>query len=219
MFWMLFFSHLVADYPLQPEWMARKKDKRGVLILHAIVHLAVLLTLAGEARWLLWPYLLTLAIAHFWVDFGKLTLQKYRPNWVIKLYAIDQSFHLISIAIIVYLAELKFGELFLPGSTTFFIYASGYLLITYVWYISERVMVVADSEYRQEVIRTAWTRMASRALLVTIFLFGLGQILPAATLAGAAIHWPYKSNKFALRAFLTDALAAVSGTTFILLFT
>jgi hypothetical protein len=218
MFWLLFFSHLVADYPLQPDWMARNKQKLGVLLLHATVHLAVLLILAGEARWLLWPYFLTLCVAHFWIDFGKLALQRYRPNWVIKLYATDQSFHLISIALIAFLVEQRFTELISPETTTFFIYSSGFLLVTYVWYISERVMVFSDSEYHQEVTRTALTRMASRALLLTMFLFGFGKIFPMAVLVGVTIHWPYNSRKFAMRAFITDAIAAVSGTLFILLF-
>ncbi|MFU8771251.1 MAG: DUF3307 domain-containing protein [Anaerolineales bacterium] len=218
MFWFLFFSHLIGDYPLQPEWMARNKEKLGVLLIHVSVHLVVLLTLAGEARTLLWPYLLILTVTHFGIDFGKLKLQKYRPNWNIRLYTIDQSFHLTSIALIAFLVEREYAGMILPVSSDFFIYASGYLLVTYVWYISERVMVVSNTEYRKEVIRTAWTRMASRALLVTVFLFGFGQGLPGAFLAGAAIHWPYNSNKFALRALLTDALAAVSGTLFILLF-
>jgi hypothetical protein len=218
MFWLLFFSHLVADYPLQPDWMARNKGKLGVLILHASVHLAVLLILAGEARWLLWPYLLILSVAHFWIDFGKLALQRYRPDWVIKLYATDQSLHLISIALIAYLIEQRFTGLLLPGATSFFIYASGYLLVTYVWYISERVMVSSDSEYHQEVTQTAWTRMASRALLVTAFLFGLEKLFPMTVLVGVTIHLPYNSSKFAMRAFLTDAIAAISGTIFILLF-
>lgn len=218
MFWFLVFSHLVADYPLQPEWIARKKSSVGVLGIHGSVHLVVMLALAGEARLLLWPYLVILALAHFWIDLGKITLFRYRPNWTIRPYFIDQSLHFTTIGLTAYAVELVVAPLISPSTTNFYLFASGYLLVTYVWYISERVLAYSNEPYRQEVIQQAWTRMISRALMMTVFIWSYQQIYFNVALVNLAFMLPYVYSKYSLRAFLIDIMAAMSVTTIILLF-
>ena len=51
MFWPLFLAHLLADYPLQSDWMVQAKKTWPGLATHVAVHLAtVLIVLNGFLR-------------------------------------------------------------------------------------------------------------------------------------------------------------------------
>jgi hypothetical protein len=34
----LFFAHLIADFPLQPNWIVMNKNRLGILTLHVTIH-------------------------------------------------------------------------------------------------------------------------------------------------------------------------------------
>lgn len=216
MIWHLILSHLLADYPLQPTWMVRNKTSLWVMAFHAAIHLVVMLVLVGAVRVVIWPYLLALALMHFIIDLGKNLANIVRPRWVIMPYAVDQVLHFLSIWLVVTLVERQFGLLPLPWQPRILVYVVGYLLVTYVWFISERVLAYKDKRYRQEVNSQAWSRMAVRALLLTLFLFvSNGFSSTAALMIGSAFRLPYISSRKALKTIAIDVLVAFSGMLFV----
>jgi succinate dehydrogenase hydrophobic anchor subunit len=93
------------------------------------------------------------------------------------------------------------------------IYISGYILVTHVWFVTEKTISHAESEYNDEVQTTLWPRMISRGAFLTLLLavatFGAG-IAIAATL-----QLPYSRGTQWRRALFTDLLVAAVGTVFI----
>ncbi len=146
MFWHLLLAHFLADYPLQPNWMAANKRRLPVLVLHVLIHLGTMLLLVGASRWRIWPFLLLLSSIHFIIDFGKLAFNAHKPDWVILPYLIDQILHYLSIAGISFWISQTLGNIALPFSPQLAVLITAYLLVTYVWYISERVMSYANLE-------------------------------------------------------------------------
>ena len=47
---------------------------------------------------------------------------------------------------------------------------SGYILVTHVWFVTEKTISHAESDYNQEVQLTLWPRMISRATFLTVLL-------------------------------------------------
>ncbi len=210
MLWQLLLAHFLADYLFQTSWMVANKRRPSVLGLHAGVHFVVMLALVSPAWQTAWPYLLLLAAIHFSIDAGKNWLNVHRPDWVIGPYLVDQGLHYLSlIGISLWIGPAPPGGLFLSPELA--VYLTGFLLATYVWFISERVMTYAAPQYRQEVLAQAWPRMLARAGMLVILLGGTVQISAAPGLAGSALALPYFSGKFGRRALLTD-LAVVLGT-------
>lgn len=73
-FAILLFAHLLADFPLQTNWVLRFKQRhwRGILF-HALIHgLLTALLLVSPSR--AWPLLLLLVALHFAIDWIKLNL-------------------------------------------------------------------------------------------------------------------------------------------------
>src|SRR4029079_4542500 len=101
----LFLAHLIADYPLQTNWLGQAKRHWPGLTIHVAIHLLVLLVICLPYTGLLWPYLLALAATHFAIDAFKNFLARRRPHWVNGPYLFDQLLHLISILAISYWAN------------------------------------------------------------------------------------------------------------------
>jgi hypothetical protein len=195
---------LLADYPLQSNWMARNKRRPHVLIAHVAIHFLVLLLLAGEARRLIWPYLLALALAHLCIDVGKNTVNRLRPGWVIAPYVVDQLIHYATIALTGAWITRALGTVAPPFSPELAILACAYLAATYVWFISERILAYADDSYRREVQAQVWPRMGMRAVMLTALLWLGGLSTVPLILSGAVVSVPYLSGKHRQRALLTD---------------
>lgn len=216
MFWYLLLAHFLADYPLQTNWMAANKNRFSVLILHGLIHLGTILLLVGAARWKIWPFLLLLSLIHFMIDLGKLTINARKPDWVILPYLIDQILHYLSIAGITYWITQILGPVDLPFSPQLVILITAYLLVTYVWYISERVATYANPEYRREIIAQAWPRMFARALLLSGFLWFLGPPVSIKEHPALLITLPYLGSRYGRRAMVIDLLVAGAGLIFVL---
>jgi hypothetical protein len=208
MFYNLLFAHLIADYPLQSTWLIANKSRWGVLGLHAFIHFltsVIIIWVSGTSiASSLWLYLLLLSVIHFMIDLAKTTLSRIRPEWVKVPYLVDQLLHLVSIMVISILIQQKFGITAFPSNPSWVVLAIAYLFVTYVWYISERVLTHDDPNYRQAVITDFLPRMIFRAGFLSGFL-GVW-VLTAKTLAApvGAIYFPYRGKEFGRRAFLTD---------------
>ncbi|RPI32521.1 MAG: DUF3307 domain-containing protein [Chloroflexota bacterium] len=205
MFWHLLFAHFVADYPLQPNWMVRNKDKISVLLLHTLIHFIVTVLFVGRAALVIWPYLLALTAAHFIIDVCKLTLGRYRPKWVIIPYVIDQVLHYISIWLVVVWIDASAGLLDLPFEPVWLIYATAYLVATYVWFISERILAYDEPDYREQVINLLWPRMLVRAGILTLFLFGWRLVAGISPSLAVTLRLRDQCYQYSPRAMLTDA--------------
>jgi len=216
MFWHLLLAHFLADYPLQPNWMANNKRRPPVLFLHVSTHLVVMLFVVGTSRRALWPFLLLLVSIHCMIDFGKVTLNARKPDWVILPYLIDQALHVTSIAAVVYWAGQSAVSLELPFSPQLAVFATAYLLVTYVWYISERVVTYAAPDYRQELVAQAWPRMFARAFFLSSFLWLIGPRLAIQENPAMLVTIPYVASRYGRRAIAIDFLVAVGGLFFVL---
>jgi hypothetical protein len=95
LFLQLYLAHLVADFLLQPNWIARRKSELGPLSAHAGIHvvcalLAVNLGLNGRVG----AAIAAVALAHFLIDLAKARLS--RDSWL--PFLADQGAHLAVVA-------------------------------------------------------------------------------------------------------------------------
>jgi hypothetical protein len=215
MFWWLYLAHLLSDYPFQPTWMVTNKARWSVLLLHSGVHFVTSFVLIGQVRYLVWPYLLLLTAIHFTIDLLKNAVNRSRPDWIILPYLVDQGLHAISIFLVGLLITQQVSPTFLPGKSLGLILAIAYLLGTYVWYITERVISLKQPEYRQEVIELAWTRMLIRTGLLTAFLVTYGMFYQLGLTF--VFRNPYSLAKTGIRALLTDLSVTVFCSLFVLI--
>jgi hypothetical protein len=182
MFWLMVLAHLIADYPLQPDWMVRAKRRLPGLLLHVGIHFcatALVLGLVGTDFWL--PAL-ALAGFHFVIDLGKNLVNRLRPQWVSGPYLIDQVFHYISMWIVY--RWMPANPVIQTPPVAYL--AIAYLCITYVSFVTERILAHARPAYRELVDRTRWRRILTRALI----------------LSGLLLSWSLFANLFAPSIFL-----------------
>lgn len=219
MFWLLYLAHFLGDYPLQPSWLVEAKRNWRGLLLHVSVHLIVMLAVVGSLRILIWPYLLTLAAFHFIIDVLKNLFFKYRPQWIVGPHLLDQFLHLLSILLVTRWIQSAVPENLLPEHHIWPVYAIGYLLGTYVWFITERIISYADPAYQRKVADHLWSRMITRALLVSLFLSGWQFLAAAVPLIAVTVQIPYVDGSNGRRALMTDLCVALGVTLFIRLAT
>lgn len=94
----LFLAHLLGDFFLQPlSWVKDKESKKlksGKLYLHILLHAILMLLIVWDLS--KWPVILSIAVAHFVIDIGKLYAQKdgkSKRYW----FFIDQLLHVAAI--------------------------------------------------------------------------------------------------------------------------
>lgn len=95
LFLKLYLAHLVADFLLQPDWIAKNKTKAQALLTHSVLHvvIAIVVININLNRWIILA-IFGLAIAHAICDYVK---AKYTRNeWL--AFTLDQLVHLLIIA-------------------------------------------------------------------------------------------------------------------------
>jgi hypothetical protein len=156
-------------------------------------------------------------VANFFIDLIKNYVWRVKPEWVIGPYIIDQFTHYISIAWVAVLIQREFGlaNSDLTNMTT--ILLIGFLIVTYIWSISERIFYHANADYQTELRAHFWARMLFRAALLSglLLVTNLGPTLAAATLAAPRL--PYFNGQYRCRALVTDLVVAMFGLIFIYL--
>ncbi len=206
LFWHLLLAHFIADYPLQTRWMVLNKQRLPILVLHVGIHFLVMLVLFGLK---LWPYILALAGIHFVIDFTKNMVNARRPEWVLMPYIVDQGIHYLTIWAVALWIGRTTGIATPPFSTEIAVYATGYLVATHVWFISERILAHTQPQYQEEVIAQAWPRMVIRASLLSLVLW-LARGSPSETAMLMTVSMvPYIRSTHAWRALLTDVLVVL----------
>lgn len=93
----LIFSHLLADFVLQPaSWVAHKEKyiyTSPIMYLHAILHGALAWLLVGQGSF--WPFALVISASHLAIDITKAGLQKEYPRQHKRWFLLDQLLHFI----------------------------------------------------------------------------------------------------------------------------
>jgi len=204
MVWHILLAHFVADYPLQIPWILRNKRHTSFVTIHSGVHLAVMLILVGAERARLWPYLVVLAGVHFLIDVAKNLTYKLHPKWVVVPYVVDQCIHYLAIWITAAWIQATLGDTATPFDPLWAILATSYLVVMYVWFISERIMVYASPSYQAEVLAQYWPRMLTRGGLLTLLLATTSVPTTVAFAASVTTTVPYIAGKHRWRALLTD---------------
>lgn len=208
MFYYLLLAHLLADYPLQSTWMVNNKDRWGVVIIHACIQFLtsfiLVLVFNSAVAATIWPYLLVLALVHFLIDSIKTVVIRYRPNWVKILYILDQLVHIFSIFVISLSMQYRHGVVAFPANPGWVVLVIAYLIVTYVWYISEKVMTQSDSPYREAVVNESLSRMIFRAGFLSVFLGIWVWTSKSLVVSTIIAFYPYQTKKFGRRALITD---------------
>ena len=198
MFWIIIFCHLVADYPLQSNAMVKAKKTLSGLFMHVFVHfLTMMVMLCAILNYDINSSLIlavSISLFHFVIDHWKNTLSRLKPKWIIFTYIQDQILHILSILLVISLWQPSVNPSFLNNSYSFFVYASGFLLSSYCWFITEYVLSYKHSDYQQWVVDTMWPRMMSRSIFYGLVLVGFNYwLIPV--IAGAIIVVWYDLDK------------------------
>ena len=165
MFWTLLLAHLLGDYPLQTDQLVIAKKHLPGLAFHIGIHWVVMMLLFLPVIGIAWPYILVVAIVHFSIDAFKNFLGRRRPQFVIGSYILDQTLHMSSLLLIsAWMAQTTKLPVW-PVISPWVIYVIGLLLSTYIWFVSERILVYHSDNRQMSVNSTMWPRMGTRLLL------------------------------------------------------
>lgn len=85
-------AHLLADFPLQPEWVVKKKNKLWVLGAHAAVVMGVTILVTGSTDPRVWA---VVGVTHAAMDFVKVHFMR---KGSLPAFALDQAVHVAVIA-------------------------------------------------------------------------------------------------------------------------
>jgi hypothetical protein len=207
MFWRILLSHILADYPLQPDWIVFNKRKAWGLGVHIAIHFVVMFVLVGPARSQIWPQLLALTGVHLLLDITKSSITPARARSAIPHYLLDQLLHVISIYLVAGWIDRSLDPSLIPAPSDWPLLASAYIVATYVWFITERTAYSNDTGYITELEAQFWPRMIGRAVMLTAMLWispGWGVIG-----LGMAIQIPYITGSYRRRALTVDVAVAV----------
>jgi hypothetical protein len=213
MVWSLLLAHFLGDFVFQSDWMVRNRDKLWVLSLHASTHFVLMFFFMVQLRLTLWPYLLLIALIHFGQDRIKIILTNRRPEWIQQAFIIDQALHFATIWAVARWIQISSGPFSVLEKPVWVIVAIGYLAVTYVWFISERVFNLANMDYLLSINNTKFPRMLARAGLVSVFLLFRNWSFPGLAMV---LSNPYPPSKFRQRALLTDVGVSLFAVIFIL---
>lgn len=104
-------AHLVGDFPLQPDWIARTKTENNTrLLLHVLVHAFLVTPIA----WFLFTeasrqitFVFWIAATHFMIDYRRWFDPKESwDNPIVWVWLNDQILHLVSLSLAIPVAEL-----------------------------------------------------------------------------------------------------------------
>ena len=202
MFYTLILAHFLGDFPLQPNWIARRKSNFWVLTLHVSIHFILMILLVGQTRLLIWPHLLLLTLVHMGQDRLKIYLTDLWPARLVSFFFIDQILHYFAIWGLIMWIQTINPNLVKTQTQPWVIITIAYLVVTYTWYIFERVINHADTEYLKNIDETKIPRMLARGGLVSLFLLVRASTLPY---LAVLLSWPYPSSIYRKRALFSDS--------------
>jgi hypothetical protein len=208
-------GHLVADFWLQPSsWVAHKKEngwKSKKLILHTLI--ASILPVVFTLQFALWWFVPVIFLTHYLIDVLK---SKIKPTmW---FFLADQLLH---IGILWILASF-FTEIILPESFAhFWIYASGFILITNPLGILTGMFLKSVTKSESNAVQlnaSAWIGIFERILIVIFVTTGQIQAIGFLVAAKSVFRFSeiqhegnQKAEYFLLGTLVSFTLAIVVG--------
>ncbi|ADY51326.1 hypothetical protein Pedsa_0753 [Pseudopedobacter saltans DSM 12145] len=194
----LILAHIIGDFSLQSNKWIAERNRNGAhskyLYYHIGVHtLLILLFFIGSLSEY-WLGLLIILISHFFIDLGKIYLEKKSTGYKLLLFTLDQLLHIIVIALVFY---GYFGNVEMITMSlsieTIMLYAIAFLMVTSVaptllklffnkWYSA---LKENDESLDTDSLKDAgkYIGILERILIVTFisinFLEGIGYLLAA----------------------------------------
>lgn len=208
MFWIILFCHLIADYPLQTDAMVKAKKTFSGLVMHVSVHLltmvVVLCGVLGYDAGTGLSSAIAVAGFHMGIDHWKNVLSRWKPNWVTFIYLQDQVLHILSILLVTGLWQSAGEPSFLTVDDPVVVYASGFVLSTHTWFVTERVLSYRRPEYQQWVTDLMWPRMMSRAVFYSLVIVGFNVWAFPVTAGAIIVGWNDLDEKVRFRTIGKD---------------
>lgn len=169
LFFPLLAGHLIADFWLQPySWVIHKKEnglKSTKLLLHVLI--ASILPVLFTFQLNLWWFVPVIFVTHLIIDFFKSKLKDTIPNFLI-----DQFLHFF----ILFALAFWGTEIRIPDNTTaFWIYTSGFILITTpVGIFIEKFLnvIIPDKNKTVKMNVSGWIGILERILIFVFIVSG-----------------------------------------------
>ncbi len=221
----MYLAHLVGDYVLQWDALARWKSRelKGVLA-HGMIVLAVtwLLSLPFDAGW--WPWALVIGLTHTAVDAATLWLGKRIPmqgNGALALarYLIDQVAHFGIITLVL----MGSGYLAMPSGTAglmaelrhhrLLVLALGYTFVTLpAWILVQFAVYGLVNGSAPDFSRSAnkYVGILERGLITTCVITGQFLLVPLVTLPRLILEGPQVRGSNQAVLYVTELLASVT---------
>ena len=221
----MYLAHLVGDYILQWDALARWKSRelKGVLA-HGMIVLAVtwLFSLPFDAGW--WPWALVIGLTHTAVDAATLWLGKRLPlqgNGALALarYLIDQGVHFSIITLVLVWS----GHLAMPSGTAglmaelrhhrLLVLALGYTFVTLpAWILVQFTVYGLVDGSAPDFSRSAnkYMGILERGLITTCVITGQFLLVPLVTLPRLLLEGPQVQGSNRATLYVTELLASVT---------
>jgi hypothetical protein len=215
LFFHMLAGHLIADLWLQPtNWVNHRKEygwKSNKLAPHVL--LASILPVVFTLRIDLWWFIPVIFVTHYLIDILKSHL---RDN--IFYFILDQSIH---IAILVALVVFSGGEELSEGIANFWIFASGFILVTtpmgFLTGLFFRAVTKAESNM-VSINASAWIGIFERILIVIFVVTGQLQAIGFLVAAKSIFRFSdtqkdnnLKAEYFLLGTLVSFTLAVIAG--------
>ena len=214
MYWNLLLAHFIGDFLLQTDWMVRNRDRFWVLTLHVSIHLGAMLLLIGDTRSEYWFLIILIALIHFGQDALKIFFARKQPTWSVPAFILDQILHFSIIWSFVWFYPAEIGNMLLTQQTNWVIYGISYIFVTFVWFITEKVIYQLNPDHIVRINETKYSRMLARSGMLSVFLLLRTWVFPG--LAIVLLN-PYSSTEYRQRFILTDLGVSVFAFAFLFL--
>jgi hypothetical protein len=216
----VFISHILGDYVLQWDALARWKSEspKGVLV-HGLIVFGVtgLLSLPFDPNW--WPYVLGIGLSHLAIDMGKTVLiGPVRPLVGLGLFLLDQAAHLLIItAALVHSGYLVLESVVVAASPAVqdarpWVFALGYLLITMPAWVTTRLVVrglVVGSGTDNVQWGNKYVGILERSLITTFVVLGQFALVPLVTAPRLIFEGPQVRQNGGCSGYVAELLISV----------
>ena len=208
MFYRLMLAHLVGDFVLQNRWLVVRKRTWWGLALHiGLVGLAMV-PVSWERLGEWWPWLLAILIAHGVTDGVKVRLEPRLQVPPIVPFVVDQVVHVLTIGVVVAVAEpVSLGRALGGGEPGWWI-GSVYLVATFVLSIALPMWLDPPSLMRRP-LAPRLTMIAASALVLTLAWQGLPMLIPVVGLGLYQVVARRMSRQPATATFPAEFLCAL----------
>jgi hypothetical protein len=184
----MFLAHLLGDYVLQTDGLARRKSRSiwGLLIHGMVVTFSFwICSLPFMPNW--WPYALGLGAVHTLIDTVRVKIGRVGPTTTLILFLTDQAAHALTIAVSLVwsgwwsprIAETAFGVWLQTNHRLAFI--AGYVLLTMPAWVSVHFLVRGmgvESTSLPGRPGEKYVCMIERSLIATLVLVGQFLLIP-----------------------------------------